>query len=137
MAGGGDFGLRNAADSLKISDAHDEYHDLSRVFTGAVYAVLVRIFQVSVNADEFSPAETLYNVSKYVLGRFLFAIMEAPSRKVTFAHVATHMIENEPVERFKDFLLEEFTRREVFDCSKKPKHLNLEAQNEKACCCMV
>ncbi len=44
---GKDFGLRDMDEDLKISDVSAESHDLSRVFSGAIYDVLVNIFEIT------------------------------------------------------------------------------------------
>ncbi len=44
---GRDFGLRDMDEDLKISDVSAESHDLSRVFSGAIYDILVHIFEIT------------------------------------------------------------------------------------------
>ena len=41
------YGIRNADDNVTMRDVTDEIHDLSRVFTGAVYDIIVNMFEIT------------------------------------------------------------------------------------------
>ena len=115
------FGIRNADEDLTISKSSEEVHELSKVFTGAIYDVLVRIFTATLHLAEYPPAETLYRAGRHLFSVFVLSVIEAPYKNATFEDVASLMIKKEPQEVFKNYLRLEFTRREVFNEWARPK----------------
>ena len=115
------FGLRNLNVDVRMSDVTTEVHDISRVFTGAVYDIVVRMYERTLDVSEDSPAETLFRAAKHMASLFLVAILESPSRDVRFRDVARKMVAREPSETFKTYIHEEFSRRQVFDSMARPK----------------
>lgn len=120
------FGIRNAAEDITISRVTTEMHDLSRVFTGAVYDVLVKVFEESIDIERHQPAEALYFAARHILSLFLVAVLEAPRRNVKFKDLAQIMINKEPDVKFQAVIKHEFTRREIFDEWAKPRVVNMD-----------
>ena len=106
-------GLRNADNDLTLADVSNQVHDISRVFTGAVYDLLADIFEDYHKPDQYDQAETLFRVGKHVTALVLLSIFQGPDHNATFSDIANKMIEIEPVEKWKEFILDEFTRRKV------------------------
>ena len=61
-----------------------QVHDLSRVFTGAVFDSLVDIFEVTRNIEKYDPAETLYRVGKHVSAITLIGFLKGPDTNADF-----------------------------------------------------
>lgn len=106
-------GLRNADNNLKLSDVTNEVHDVSRVFTGAFYDILADIFEDYHKPDKYDQAETLFRVGKHMTALLILAMYNAPEQNATYKDVAQKMIEIEPVEKWKGFINDQFTTREV------------------------
>jgi hypothetical protein len=110
-------GLRNADNNLKLSQVSNEVHDLSQVFTGAIYDVLADIYRFERKPAVKDDAAVLYEVGRYVSSLVLRAIIAAPASGATFAHVANKMLEiaaadGKPVQ-YRNFIRNQFTVREV------------------------
>jgi hypothetical protein len=110
-------GLRNADNNLKLSQVSNEVHDLSQVFTGAIYDVLADIYRFERKPAVKDDAAVLYEVGRYVCSLVLRAIIAAPASGATFAHVANKMLEiaaadGKPVQ-YRNFIRNQFTVREV------------------------
>jgi hypothetical protein len=112
---GRDMGLRNADNDLKLSEVSTQVHDISRVFTGAVYDVLAQLFEAEQDPLKFDQAETLFRVGKYLLSLLLVAIWQGPEDNATFADIASKMLELEPDPEKKEIIREQFRKREILD----------------------
>src|SRR5204862_4318185 len=66
-------GLRNADNDLKLSQVGNEVHDLSQVFTGAIYDILADIFAFERKPAVRDDAVTLYLTAQYLLSLLLCA----------------------------------------------------------------
>ena len=110
---GHDLGLRNADNDLKLSEVSNQVHALSQVFTGAVYDILADIFEDYHKPEQYDQAETLFRVGKHMTSLVILALLQGPDRNATFRDIAEKMIEIEPVDRWKTFIRDQFTRREV------------------------
>lgn len=110
---GRDFGLRNANNKLKLSDVSTQVHDISQVFTGAIYDILADSFHGSLQMDREDPAHTLFKVGDHLFSVLMGALMAVPERNATFKHVAEKMIALEPDPKLKEFIRKRFTEREV------------------------
>ncbi|MCK9194468.1 MAG: hypothetical protein M0P19_11405 [Nevskia sp.] len=109
-------GLRNADNDLKLSQVTNEVHDLSQIFTGAIYDILADIFQFEKSSAK-DYAATLYSVAEYLRGLLLRAIQAAPAANATFADVANQMLnlanaDGKPAQ-YRNFIRNRFTVREV------------------------
>lgn len=114
------YGLRNANNKLKLSDVSNEVHDISQVFTGAVYNVLADMFHDSLQLDREDPAMTLFRVGEHLNSLLIAALMKSPERNATFKDVAEKMIALEDNPKWKGFIRKRFTEREVFDATVSP-----------------
>lgn len=129
---GRENGLRNADNDLKLSDVGTEVHDISQVFTGAIYDILADMYQDSVKLDHDDPAVTLYNAGDHLQAILLAAILRSPNRNTTYKDVAQNMIALETNPKWKDFIRKRFTDREVLGqnaVTMTPKKLSF-----KNCC---
>lgn len=106
-------GLRNADNNLKLSDVSTEVHDISQVFTGAIYNVLADMFQDSMKLTHEDPAHTLFKVGDHLNSVLIGAILKSPKQNVTYKDVAEQMIALEDNPKWKDFIRQRFTEREV------------------------
>ena len=110
-------GLRNADNDLKLSEVTNEVHDLSQVFTGAIYDVLADIFAFERKPGMRDDARVLLEVAEYLFGLILRAINAAPAANATFADMANQMLtiahaEGKPVQ-YRNFIRNRFTVREI------------------------
>jgi hypothetical protein len=112
---GRDMGLRNADNDLKLSEVSTQVHDISRVFTGAVYDILAQFFETSQDPSKFDQAESLFRVGRYLNSLLLVSILQGPENNATFADIARNMIELEPDNQKKEIIREQFRKREVLD----------------------
>jgi len=112
-------GLRNADNNLKLSQVSNEVHELSQVFTGAIYDILADIysFELGQQAAKKEPTQILFEVAQKVRKLLLDAIIAAPATGATFANVANHMLQishgqgDPPIHR--TFIRNRFQVREV------------------------
>lgn len=107
------MGLRNADNDLKLSDVSTEVHDISQVFTGAVYDILADMFVDYVKYDEYDPAETLFRLGKHMTSLVIISLVQGPAQNATYRDIAQKMIEVEPEEPWKAFIAQRFEEREV------------------------
>jgi hypothetical protein len=110
-------GLRNADNDLKLSEVSNEVHDLSQVFTGAIYDILADIFHFERAPAIKDDAAVLHDVGRYVCSLVLRAIIASPASGASFAAVANTMLDTaaadgKPVE-YRNFIRNRFTVREV------------------------
>jgi hypothetical protein len=109
-------GLRNADNDLKLSEVTNEVHDISQVFTGAVYDILADIFTANRNPRMSDDAVTLYETGRYMAGLIIRSIEQAPDDNATYADVAKAMVEIAKTDGHPDyvtFIEKHFTLREV------------------------
>jgi hypothetical protein len=110
-------GLRNADNNLKLSEVSDEVHDLSQVFTGAIYDILADIYRFERKPSVKDDAAVLYEVGRYLCSLVLRAIIASPASGAQFADIANTMLEvaaadGKPVQ-YRNFIRNRFTVREV------------------------
>lgn len=113
------WGLRNAANDLKLSDVTNQVHDISQVMTGAVYAVLADMYEANLKLDQEDPAMTLFKTGEHLQALVLKALIESPDKNATFKDLAENMIRLEPNAQFKEFIRKRFTDREILGLSIK------------------
>ena len=109
-------GLRNADNDLKLSDVGNEVHDISQVFTGAIYDILADIFTANRDSRVRDDAVTLYEASRYMAGLVIRAIEKAPDNNATYVDVAKAMIDIVKADGHPDyvtFIEKHFTLRKV------------------------
>lgn len=110
-------GLRNADNDLKLSEAGNEVHAISQVFTGAIYDILADLFSFERTPGLRDDAVVLHNVSGYLCSLVLRALVAAPDTNATYAHVVNQMLriaqeDGKPVE-YANFIRNRFALREV------------------------
>jgi len=110
---GNTLGLRNADNDLKLSEVSTEVHDISQIFTGAVYDILADIFSDHLDLEKFDPAETLFRVGQHMTAVVILGLLKGPAANATYKDVAEKMIEIEPDENWKTFIKNRFAEREV------------------------
>lgn len=121
-------GLRNADNDLKLSQVSNEVHDISKVFTGAIYDILADYYDAYHKKDLHDPAETLFRVGKHVTSLVLLSILNGPDKNATYKDIAEKMIEIESNEERKGIIQNQFSKREVLGgpvgiAEEKPKKL--------------
>lgn len=86
-------GLRNAFNKLKLSDVTNEVHEISKVFTGALYRILADLYAARRRPQKKDDAELLHEIGAYLSGLLIQAIKKAPAADATFADVARALID--------------------------------------------
>lgn len=112
------FGLRNADNDLKLSDVGSEVHQLSNVFTGAIYDILADAFLATRRPRWKDDAVVLYETGQKVLKLVVTALRKAPGLNTSYADVANLMIAEadahaEDYPLFARYIKRQFERREV------------------------
>jgi hypothetical protein len=110
---GHSFGLRNADNDLKLSETTEEVHDISQVFTGAVYDILSDMFEDHLDMDMYDPAETLFRIGRHIASILITAILKGPKKNVTYKDVANIMLTLESNKTWKNFIKTRFSEREI------------------------
>lgn len=110
-------GLRNADNDLTLSQVGNEVHDLSQVFTGAIYDIAADIFAFDRRPFRKDDARVLLETGEYVARLVLSGILDAPANAVTFAQIANNMLakaaaDGKPVQ-YRTFIRNRFKVREV------------------------
>ena len=106
-------GLRNADNDLKLSEVSNEVHDLSKVFTGAVYDILADCYKDYYKEELYDQSETLFRIGKHVTSLLIMSIYNGPERNATYKDIANQMIEIEPDAKRKEFIQKQFADREI------------------------
>jgi len=109
------MGLRNADNDLKMSEVSTEVHDISRVFTGAIYDILADFFELYQDPALYDQAESLFRVGKYLTSLVIASIWQGPDSNATYADIANKMLELEEVDERKELIREQFKKREILD----------------------
>jgi hypothetical protein len=111
------MGLRNADNDLKLSDVSTQVHDISRVFTGAIYDILADFFEFYQDPALFDQAESLFRIGKYLTSLVIVSLWQGPGENATFADIANKMIELEEDEDRREIIRKQFTLREILDAT--------------------
>lgn len=112
-------GLRNADNDLKLSQVSNQVHELSQVFTGAIYDILADVysFELVQQAAKKDPTQILFEVAQKVRKLLLDAIVASPASGATFTDVANQMLQvshgqgDPPI--YRTFIRNRFQVREV------------------------
>lgn len=108
-------GLRNADNNLKMSDVSTEVHDLSQVFTGAVYDIIADIFADHHDPSLYDPAESLFRVGSHIASLLITAITTGPAQNATYSDIAKIMLNLETNPKWQAFIGKQFSTREVLN----------------------
>lgn len=128
------MGLRNADNDLKLSDVSTEVHDISRVFTGAVYDILADFFEIYQDPSLFDQAESLYKVGKYLTSLVIASIWQGPEVNATYADIANKMMELEEDDVRKEIIKNQFKKREILDAPVSLAAVQPMALSWEGCC---
>jgi hypothetical protein len=134
-------GLRNADNDLKLSEVSSEVHEISQVFTGAVFDILADVFTANRKPRLRDDAEVLYETGKYITGLTIRAIEKSPDNNATYADVAKAMLEIVKADGHEDyaaFIEKHFVFREVlgpqaFAGPPDLSHLGIYADRSRCC----
>lgn len=125
-------GLRNANNNLKMSDVSSQVHDISQVFTGAVYDVLADMFNSKLALDREDPALTLFKVGEQLNALLIGALLNGPARDATYKDIAEEMLKLEKDPKVQDFIRQRFTEREIL--GQAPRTVTPQALSFNDCC---
>ena len=117
----GEVGVRDLDVDVAIDEVTEEEHDLSRVFTGAIYDALVEIFEKDLNWARYDPAYTLYLTGKHMCEIVAAGFANASQKDLSIKGIATKIMEAERDPENRAILKKEFDRRKIFDPNAKPK----------------
>ena len=117
-------GLRNADNDITLSQAGNEVHALSQVFTGAIYDILAALFAFERAPATQDDAALLHQVGDYLRGLLLRALIGAPEHAPGFADVVNGMLrlaaqDGKPV-AYLNAIRDHFVLREVVDSPLAP-----------------
>ena len=113
--------VRDLDEYLALDQVTEDSHDLSCVFTGAVYDVLVSMFQANVDLSREDPAETLYKAAMSLSEIVIMTFAAIRDEVVTFYMVAQKMMELAPEESIRGMMRKQFSDRKILDPNVKPK----------------
>lgn len=109
-------GIRDAFHDKKVSETEEEVHDRSEVFTGAAYKFFLTVYDEMKRTHE---AEEALRQAGQILGFFLTRATDyTPENEMTLEDVAKAYlkVDKEFFDcRYQRVLVDEFTRREIFD----------------------
>ncbi len=88
------FGLRNADSNLRLSEASNEVHAISQVFTGAICDIVADIFTFEERRQRVTKDSRLVlaEAARKALRLLLAAITQAPEARATYIDVANKML---------------------------------------------
>lgn len=126
---GRESGLRHADNDLKLSEVSSQVHDISAVFTGAIYDILADIYEDFHNPSLYNQAETLFRVGKHMVDLVIRSLLSGPEANATYSDIAQKMTSLEENEAWKQIINDQFKRRQVFDnvqflAAEKPQKLD-------------
>jgi hypothetical protein len=113
--------LRDLNNSLKVSDVSDKPHDLSRVFSGAIYELLNIYFQRYIEPTQYTLAESLRFATMRLQGVLLNACYVLRDQQPTFFGIMHAMYHFEPKKDLKQHIFNVFQAREM--CGQNDKCL--------------
>jgi hypothetical protein len=109
-------GMRDAVHDKKVSDTSEEIHDRSEVFTGAVYQLFLKVLE---GLDRRDGGKAALMKAGEIMGTFATRAMDfMPENQVTLEDVAKSYLKVDKQffdSKYRQFLVEEFIRREIFD----------------------
>ncbi len=113
--------LRNADNDYAVDEVTEEVHDLSQIFTGAFYDILVDIFEDKMDLSMYNPAVTLYQTGEHMMEVLLRCVLDQPKDEPDLVDFANGLMAAERNEKYKEIMKKHFDRRKLFDPSAKPK----------------
>lgn len=128
------MGLRNADNDLKMSNVSTEVHDISRVFTGAIYDILADFFELYQDTSLYDQAESLFKVGKYLTSLVIASLWQGPDANATYTDIANKMIELEEDDERKEIIKAQFKIREILDAPTGLMEEQPQQLSWKGCC---
>jgi len=123
-------GVRDAFNDLKVSDTTEEIHDRSRALTGAAYKIFLAAYSRLKNEQGIEEREAMRKAGE-IMGAFLTRAADyTPENSVTLEDVAKAYLKVDKEffdSRYHTALVDEFTRREIFDAESVAEWLAHEA----------
>lgn len=104
-------GFASAEHDLTMYEVAAEVHDISLVFTGAVYDILADVFAHQRNPAVKDDTETLFKVGQHMTDLLLKAIIQGPPQNATFKDIADRMISCEKSNKIKQIIRRHFEGR--------------------------
>lgn len=104
-------GFASADHDLTMYDVVAEVHDISLVFTGAMYDILAEMFKLQRNSALHDDAEILCKVGQHLMDLLLKAFLRGPPQNATFKDIADKMISFEKNARIKQIMRSQFEKR--------------------------
>jgi hypothetical protein len=121
-------GVRDAFHDKKVSDTTEQFHDRSEVFTSAAYKLFLTVYGGLINEQG---AEESLKKAGQVMGTFITRIADfTPENGMTLEDVAKAYLKVDKEfydSRYHAMLVDEFTRREIFDADSVNEWLEHEA----------
>lgn len=114
-------GLRNADNDLKLSQVSNEVHQLSQIFTGAMYEILADIYKFERirQRETKDPVQVLIEVGRDMASLLISSLMRAPHIGATFVDVINEMLmisrEREDPPIYRAFIYSRFAVRKVVE----------------------
>lgn len=109
-------GMRDAVHDKRVSDTGEEIHDRSEVFTGAAYKLFLNVLS---RCDRRDGAKAALLQAGETMGTFALRAMDfMPENRVTLEDVARAYLKVDKEffdSKYRQFLVDEFVRREIFD----------------------
>ena len=145
-------GLRSADNTLTMTQAGNEVHAISQVFTGAIYDILADFFAIERDPGLRDDALVLHDVGAYLRSLVLRALVAAPDQGAAYVDVVNAMLrltqgDGKPV-AYRNSIRNRFTAREVVlspvpleqdhaDDTVLPPHVQdaPRAQQDRRACC--
>lgn len=109
------FGLRNADTDRNVDQVTSEPHDLSEVFTSAIYDILSDKYTYQLKNDDDDPAMILNKVGNDLCKSFIAAILASPDTDATFYDVAKCLMRSEYHTATWKIMNDNFTKRKILD----------------------
>ena len=113
------MGLENADNDLRLIDVSNDVHDLSRVFTGAIFDILADIYAFEVRRQHASkdPARVLLEVTESLSSLVLQAFLAAPDSPAAYLDVINNMLtvskKRSDPPLYRTVIRQRFSRREI------------------------
>ncbi len=117
----GTHGIRNADNDKAIDDVTEEVHNLSMVFTGAIYDIIADGYEI-IKREDIEPAEALHESGKHFCAVLIAAFVQGPKENADFIDIVEAMVRVEPQKEMKSLIVQHFHKRKVFRGSEaRPK----------------
>eukprot|EP01105_Mastigella_eilhardi_P010017 TRINITY_DN2345_c0_g1_i1.p1 TRINITY_DN2345_c0_g1~~TRINITY_DN2345_c0_g1_i1.p1 ORF type:complete len:459 (+),score=137.25 TRINITY_DN2345_c0_g1_i1:75-1451(+) len=129
--------LRNANNHVSLGEVSEEVHDLSNVFTGAMYDILATLLEDFLNPKIQDPAETLFRLGKTMREMVMCGYLNAPEKDPTFKDVAEQMLafcdRDKWEASWKEHVRQQFVERKILGEGRDTRVLRMTPESFKKC----